>query len=129
MSAHPASKAIRPASQPQIDNHLDLSGLAPLRELIKKIPTGRADHPHIASAIRWATVGVRSRNGSRVRLQAIKTPAGWLSRPEWLAEFFNSLTADRIEGTTPDERPLPASPARRRREIARADQVLDAAGI
>jgi hypothetical protein len=129
MPAHPASKTNRPASQS--NSHVDLDGLVPLRQLIKKLPsTGRWGTPHIASAIRWATTGVRCRNGNRIRLQALKCPSGWMSRPAWIAEFFEALTADRVEATNPlADRPLPVAPAQRRREIARADQILDAAGI
>jgi hypothetical protein len=117
--------------QAQRESHADLDGLVSLRKLIKRIPTaGRGSSPHIASAIRWCTTGVRARDGSRIRLQALKTPGGWMSRNEWVIEFFEAMTADRVAAAdSPTGTPLPVSPAQRRREIARADKILDAARI
>jgi hypothetical protein len=118
-------------SQSGRENHAELSGLISLRELIKTIPTaGRGQSPHIASAIRWCTKGVRAQDGSRIRLQALKTPGGWMSRNDWILAFFERMTADRVAASdSPSGQPLPVSPAQRRREIARADRALDAAGI
>jgi hypothetical protein len=119
------------ASRPDPENHADLSGLISLRELVKQIPTaGRGSSPHIASAIRWCTTGVRARDGSRIRLKAYKTPGGWMSSQSWAVEFFEKMTADRVAAAdSPTDTPLPVSPAQRRREIARAGRVLDDAGI
>jgi hypothetical protein len=108
----------------------ELHGLIPLRTLIKNLPTSRpGGSPHIASAIRWCTKGVRARDGSRIRLQAIKMPGGWLSRDAWMNEFFDALTADRVLAAGPSEQSLPRTSAQRRRAIARADRALDLAGI
>jgi hypothetical protein len=56
-------------------------------------------------------------------------PGGWMSRADWMNEFFEALTADRVLAAGPAEQPIPRTSAQRRREIARADQALGLAGI
>jgi hypothetical protein len=127
----PKIEANQETSRPGRESHGDLDGLVSLRELVKNIPTaGRGQSPHIASAIRWCTKGVRAHDGSRIRLQALKTPGGWMSRGAWVMDFFERMTADRVAAAdSATGAPLPVSPAQRRREIARADRALDAARI
>jgi hypothetical protein len=50
---------------------------------------------HVATITRWITTGVRKRDGSRLKLRAVRFPAGWRTCDEWVAEFLESLTADR----------------------------------
>ena len=132
MTAGPATcVATNPISRrSDHEDQNQLNDLIPLRILIKNLPTSRqGGSPHIASAIRWCTKGVRARDGSRIRLQALKMPGGWMSRDAWMNEFFEALTADRVLAAGPPEQTLPRTSAQRRREIARADRALDLAGI
>ncbi|WP_165070846.1 hypothetical protein [Paludisphaera rhizosphaerae] len=32
----------------------------------------------------------------RIKLRAVRTPAGWLTTAEWVAEYVDALTADRV---------------------------------
>jgi hypothetical protein len=68
---------------------------------------------------RHITRGVRLKSGQRLQLQALRTPAGWVTTRAWLDEFLTALTLDRT-GRTPKERPSPAA--------ARADSLLRAEG-
>jgi hypothetical protein len=127
-SALPSQETRR--SRPEI--HSDLDRLVPLKTLINHLPaTLWGEHPHLSSAIRWITRGVKARNGQRIRLRALKTPGGWLSCSDWLLEFFEQQTLDRMETAYDPSAsvPTPVTPARRRREIAHTDRLLDAAGI
>ena len=90
--------------------------LLPLNR-IKTRASGRdGESPHISTMIRWATRGARLRDGSRMRLRAIKTPGGWRSCAAWVDEFFDALTRDRlgIDAEDHDSRshPAPAHPPR-----------------
>ena len=117
-------------SNPEIPS--DLNGLVPLRTVINTLPaTLWGDHPHLSCAIRWITRGVKLRDGQRIRLRALKTPGGWLCCSDWVLEFFEAQTIDRIAADSGPSAcvPIPVTPARRRREMARTDRLLDAAGI
>jgi hypothetical protein len=48
-----------------------------------------------AAVTRWITDGVTMRDGSRLRLRAVRFPAGWRTTDEWVSEFISALTTDK----------------------------------
>jgi hypothetical protein len=85
---------------------------------------------HPSAAIRWITRGAVLSNGQRLKLRALRSPGGWLVKPEWLDEFLQSLTEDRQlagdESASP--RPRPRLSAQRRAELERVDRALASEG-
>jgi hypothetical protein len=59
--------------------------------------TGRPYSP--GTVIRWIVRGARARNGARIKLQAVKTPRGWLTSSGWVYDFFSALSS--AETSTP----------------------------
>jgi hypothetical protein len=72
---------------------------------------------HPSAPTRWATKGVRLRDGSLLKLEAIALPGSWRVTREALDRFLATLTADRTSNT-----PTATVPARRPRS-AHAEQV------
>lgn len=71
--------------------------LIDLRAAARLESSGRGGRPpHISSICRWIQQGVRLRSGGRLRLQAVRVPSGWRTTREWLEEFHQALTADRL---------------------------------
>jgi hypothetical protein len=70
-------------------------------------------HPSPAAVVRWISKGAKSRNGSRIKLQAIRRPKEWLTTRAWISDFLIALTKDRT-GVKP------AHLAEERAEAARA---------
>ncbi len=68
---------------------------------------------------RHITHGVRSKNGGRIHLRAIRTPAGWRVSREAIDAFFKALTEDRGVALTS---------ASTEARVHRADAVLRASG-
>jgi hypothetical protein len=103
----------------QPSRYLSLSAVARSRP-------GRAGRPHVnpATVQRWITRGIRSRDGGRIRLRAKRCGWSWATTPEWLAEFEEALTADRIG----DASPTPRSPSALQRDSERAARTLIADG-
>lgn len=52
-----------------------------------------------SAVTRWIMKGASLRDGSRVRLEAIRTPGGWRVTQEALDAFFATLTEDRLPQT------------------------------
>ena len=74
--------------------------------------------PQISTAVRWIEVGAPARDGTRVRLSAIRCGGRWLTSRAALREFTERLTA-RIED-------FPAlTPTRKRSANARTAAVSD----
>jgi hypothetical protein len=48
-----------------------------------------------ASLTRWIEDGVKLRDGSRLRLRAVRFPVGWRTTDQWVSEFVSALTADK----------------------------------
>lgn len=75
--------------------------------------------PNVATLYRWSTIGVRG-----VVLETIQVGGTRCTSREALQRFFDRLTAKSAGN------PAPAGlPQSRRREVERAERVLDAAGI
>jgi hypothetical protein len=80
----------------------------PIACLAHLMPNRRGKPAQNALMIRQITSGVKLRDGSRLRLQAVRGPGGWLSRRSWVMGFLETLTRDRmaaidarISGTAP----------------------------
>jgi hypothetical protein len=64
-----------------------------LKDLVRELPGHRAGRPrHYSAALRWVLRGIRLRNGERVRLEAVKIGAGWLTSREAFARFLAAQT-------------------------------------
>jgi hypothetical protein len=50
---------------------------------------------HPSAPVRWLTKGAILSTGQRLKLQAVRTPGGWLIRRDWCDAFLAALTADR----------------------------------
>ena len=88
-----------------------------------------ADRPvNVSTLARLAAKGIRLSDGSRVRLEAIRTPSAWLSCEEWLHSFLDAITADRVGDNAPPA-DAPRTTASRRRELKRVDRELYEAGF
>jgi hypothetical protein len=53
-----------------------------------------------ASITRWIEQGTALRRGGRLKLRAVRYPAGWRTCEAWLADFLAALTADRAESAS-----------------------------
>lgn len=75
----------------------------------------------LASLYRYIQRGARSVNGSRIRLETIRTPGGTRTSREAVERFIRALS-------NPDAAPAPSSKARKK-QIADAESELQAAGF
>jgi hypothetical protein len=66
------------------------------------------------SVVRWITEGVRLRSGDRLKLPAVRYPAGWRIAEDDFEQFIARLTADRT-----GEAASPITAARAEQSIAR----------
>src|SRR5438105_865260 len=88
------------------------------------LPRGRnGSRPHLSTLIRWITSGVRTSDGARVCLEAVRLGSKWVTSREALVRFVEKLTPAL---TQPEERArTPRSPASRERASKRAERMLD----
>lgn len=75
-----------------------------------------------ATGIRDMTHGVVGRDGSRLKLMAVRLPGSWRSTWPRVAEFIEAITLDRTGTAAP---PVPGS----RRAIEQAERYLAASGF
>ncbi len=108
-----------------------ISDAKPFAQITKLIEPSRNGKPvHVATLGRWRDPGVRAKDGSMIRLRCVRFPSGWRTTIEWVNQFLDELTADRTDqGNPTPPSPLSQTPARRRREIERANRELAAIGI
>jgi hypothetical protein len=112
----------RPADAPLI--YLNLSQIA------RRFPPNKGDKPvHTATLTRWILKGTALSDGSRVKLRAVRFPAGWRTTDEWVDEFHEAITANRFEGTLVTSQNSIRTPAKRRRDHIRAKRELKASGF
>jgi hypothetical protein len=78
-----------------------------------KIIPNDGRQPSPAAVVRWITQGAKSRNGGRIKLQAIRTPKGWLTTSAWISDFLTAVTQDKTGAK-------PVHLAHERAEAARA---------
>ena len=74
----------------------DFDPLRPVALHAHLLPGNSGKPSHVSRLIRLITFGVKLRDGSRLRLQAMRGPGGWLSRRCWVMEFIEKITADRM---------------------------------
>jgi hypothetical protein len=99
----------------------------PLRQ--RRDPSGHLEPvpTHPSTIVRWIVSGVRARDGSLVRLEAIRVGGRWVTTARCLTAFAARLTAAQtVPACQPAARPL--SPARRR-DVEAAARELDEIGI
>jgi hypothetical protein len=104
---------------------LSLTGAARL------IPPGRDGKKcHISTLLRWIVAGARAPGGGRVRLEALRLGARWITSHQALQRFATALTpshpVSEQGGAAP---PSLRSPAQRRRGSERAADELKRVGI
>src|SRR5689334_20600797 len=91
-----------------------LTRLMTLGQAARLAATGRGGKPpHVATVARWITKGVCLRDGTQLRLKALRTPGGWRVAERWVAEFFDALTRDRLGPDAPGDRDGAAAAAAR----------------
>lgn len=99
----------------------------PLMDVIRhqKLPPGRnGKRLHLSTLLRWVIDGVRTPDGARVRLEAIRVGARWLTSDAALQRFAERLTP-RMDDTPA---PIP-TPTRQRDAAERAGKALSEFGI
>jgi hypothetical protein len=91
-----------------------------LTGLARRVPTYRNGRPATLSRLlRWGLHGVLAPDGSRVYLEAVRTPGGWVSTPGALSRFFTLLTPDPTsQPATPSPKPRTAKQRQARSERA-----------
>jgi hypothetical protein len=72
------------------------------------------------------TVGVRLVSGSRLKLDALRLPSGWVTTDEAIGAFLGHLTSDRAGSSIPESN---RETAASRKAVARVDRTLDALGL
>jgi hypothetical protein len=102
-----------------------------LQQIARRFPPNKADKAvHPATLTRWILKGIPLSDGSRVKLEAVRFPAGWRTTDEWVDDFLEALTAARTESKLTSGRTgAVRSPAKRRRDYSRAKRELKAAGF
>lgn len=98
--------------------------LRALREFCDRVPGHRRNsRTHLSTLIRWATRGVKTPDGNRVRLRAVRAGAKWLTTDEWFALFLDALTTASQPSDEPHLAPV-RTPAARDRASVQSDQKL-----
>ena len=64
---------------------------------------GRRKGVSPSAVTRWILTGAALRNGSRLKLKAIRLPGGFRTTQPWLDEFVETLTRDRTGASMPSE--------------------------
>jgi hypothetical protein len=107
---------------------LQSEDLITLAEAMKRIPPARRGRKtHLSTLVRWITEGARAPDGTRVRLEAVRVGARWMTTIPALQRFVERLTP--AVDQPPAERGRPRSPTSRERASRRAEQALEKAGI
>jgi hypothetical protein len=73
--------------------------------LLTTVDIARRLQCHPSAPTRWIVKGTVLRDGSRLRLPAVRTPLGWRVDPEDLDVFLKAIAADRIRPDKPPGRP------------------------
>ena len=95
-----------------------------LGQAARRLGSNKNDKPvHPATVMRWIKEGAKLSSGARLRLRAVRYPAGWRVAPEWIDEFISTLTSDRLGGTST---PAPTMPSMGHKQ---AEAFLTASGF
>ncbi|HYH64401.1 MAG TPA: DUF1580 domain-containing protein [Urbifossiella sp.] len=85
-----------------------------------RIPGARRNaRTHPSTLTRWCTSGVKLRDGSRLRLRAVRVGSRWMTTETWFNEFVVALTAAHVA-------PAPAAGPRTPTERLKASRAADA---
>jgi hypothetical protein len=79
----------------------------------------------LAKISRAISRGVKAETGERIKLEAVRTGACWLTSVEAVRRFVERLTCAATRKTGPAETTISTPSARRRREIERAEREAD----
>ena len=93
-----------------------------LGEAARRFDPSREGRPVGPGALkRWIEVGVKARNGGRIRLAAERLPSGWVVTDEAIRQFIDALTLDRLSEPAQDLQPrsVPEGGERAGRELAK----------
>jgi hypothetical protein len=102
----------------------------PLPAAAKRIPSARAGKQmHPSTLTHWIVHGAKLSDGSYLRLEAKRFPAGWMISDEAVERFLDRLTADRMgeQVIVPPKEPVMSAASKRR--AAWVDGELDRLGI
>jgi len=101
-----------------------------ITQVAGRFPSNRGDKSvHPATITRWILEGCPLADGSKVKLRAVRFPAGWRTTDEWVSEFLETITANRFAGKLVTSRNSIRTPAERRRSHARAKKELKTSGF
>jgi hypothetical protein len=90
-------------------------------------PSSRAASTNVSTLFRWITVGVRTPDGRRVKLEAVRLAGRWLTTAAALARFIAAQQAPadgQAQAPTPEPHG-PRTPTQRRRAAERAGEELE----
>jgi hypothetical protein len=65
--------------------------------------TARGQGVSPAAVTRWILTGAKLSNGNRAKLKAIRLPGGFRTTRQWVDEFIELLTLDRVGAPAPAE--------------------------
>lgn len=83
-----------------------------LSEFQGRLPGHRKNQRlHLSTLIRWCSSGVKLRDGTRLRLRAVRVGSRWLTTEAWWQAFTDALTAAHRPSDPPPA--LVRSPAER----------------
>src|SRR5262245_39050896 len=71
---------------------LELDRYRPLHEAALLVPGRGRARVHASTLARWITRGVRTPDGRRVRLRAVRLGSKWLTTRGWIEEFAAAQT-------------------------------------
>ncbi len=101
-----------------------------LSQIARRFPPNKGDKPvHPATLTRWILEGCALSDGSRLKLRAVRFPAGWRVTDQWVDEFLEAITTSRLAGNLVTSQTSIRTPAKRRRDHRRAKGELKAAGF
>ena len=96
--------------------NLDDGELVPVASLVKSLSGRRPSPPTVW---RWCLKGVKSADGGRVRLQAVKLFGSWHTTREALSQFLTAQSPAALSCDSDADRPAPRS-ERTREKLAAA---------
>lgn len=98
-----------------------------INEACHLLPRGRkGSKPHFATVYRWIVDGVKSADGTVVKLEAARIGAKWVTSKEALTRFVDRL--GRSSSANTDETPT-RRPSIRQKASERAEKRLTAKGV
>jgi hypothetical protein len=101
-----------------------------LDHFTKRFDCNKLDRPVTVSALtRWIKNGISLGTGERIRLRAVRFPAGWRTCDEWVNEFLDRLTAVAINGARPPEPAATPPSAARKRRLEHAQTEAESLGL